>query len=333
MQQDIFSRLKKSQVLLADGATGTNLFAKGLEAGYPPELWNDERPEDIRSLYQSFVDSGSDLVLTNTFGGNSYRLKLHGSQDRVHELNVKGAQLAVEVAKSSDRDIVIAGSMGPTGEILQPVGALSHEEAVAAFREQAIALKEGGVDVFWFETISSLEEMRAGLEAVQDLGLPVAATMSFDTNGNTMMGISPKAYAEFANEYDFLKIIGMNCGVGAPDVVVGISEMKEAAKDKILVAKANCGIPQFVDGEIQYNGTPELMAKYTSMVRNAGASIIGGCCGTQPHHIHSMRHALDTDPFVEHKPTEDEVISALGPLSKSINDAPKESSRKGRRRR
>ena len=165
--------LAKRGVLLADGATGTNLFAMGLETGDAPELWNVDHPDRIAANYQSFVDAGSDIILTNTFGGTHYRLKLHNAADRVHELNVAGVKIGREVADKAGRPVIIAGSIGPTGEIPEPMGSLSHADAVAAFAEQAHALKEGGADVLWIETMSSTQESEAAIEGANQSGLPV----------------------------------------------------------------------------------------------------------------------------------------------------------------
>ena len=190
--------LSKREWLVADGATGTNLFAMGLEAGEAPELWNIDAPEKITALYRGFIDAGSDLILTNSFGGTRARLKLHDAQDRARELNRIAAALARECADASGRPVVVAGSMGPTGELLEPVGALSHRDAVEMFEEQAEGLMEGGADVLWAETISSEEEMRAASEAAANIGAPFCGTMSFDTAGRTMMGVTSHGYASIA---------------------------------------------------------------------------------------------------------------------------------------
>src|SRR4051794_17359135 len=184
--------------LLADGATGTNYFQMGLVSGDAPELWNEEHPDRVRSLHRRFIEAGADIVLTNSFGGNRHRLKLHNAQDRVREINMAAAKNARAEADRADRPVYVAGSIGPTGEIFQPVGTLSHEEGVAAFAEQAMALKEGGVDVLWIETMSSEEELRAAVEGAAKAELPIVTTMSFDTNGRTMMGITPKAFGALA---------------------------------------------------------------------------------------------------------------------------------------
>ncbi len=295
---NLFTRLLSERpFLLADGALGTNLFAVGLETGDAPELWNIDHPDRIANLAQQFIDAGSDILLTNSFGGTHYRLALHKAQDRVHELNSASARILKELADASDRDIVVAGSMGPTGEIFEPNGTLTHEAAVAAFKEQAEALKDGGCDVLWIETISSTEEARAAYEAAESTGLPVVYTMSLDTNGRTMMGVTASDLVTLGKEFDHTPAAcGTNCGVGASEVVAAIMNMKIAADknemEPVLVAKANCGIPEYVEGKIVYNGTPELMARYAQMVVDAGARIVGGCCGTTPTHIAAMHEAL-----------------------------------------
>jgi len=193
---------------------------------------------------------------------------------------------------------VVAGSIGPTGEILEPNGELTKAQASEAFREQAVALKKGGVDVFWIETMSSIEEVEAAIDGVADLGLPIVFTMSVDTNGRTMMGITPPRIVELsANVSSPIHAFGTNCGVGASEVVATVMTMDKAARatgqHPVIVAKANCGIPQWVDGEIVYNGTPELMARYVHLALDAGARIVGGCCGTSYEHVAAMREAMD----------------------------------------
>ena len=285
--------LSSRRHLLADGATGSNLFEMGLVSGDAPELWNVDHPDRIRTLHQRFVDAGADIILTNTFGGTRYRLKLHKAEQRVRELNVAAARLARSVAATAGREVVVAGSMGPTGEILEPLGPLSIADARTAFAEQAAALAEGGVDVLWIETLSSREEVEAAIEGAKTTGLPVVSTLSFDTNGRTMMSLAPAELAGIAKQHH-LAACGSNCGVGPAELVASILNMSAAADPQmVLVAKANCGIPQYVDGAIRYDGTPELMASYVHLAIDAGARIIGGCCGTSPEHLAAMRRALD----------------------------------------
>ena len=312
--------LEEKPFLLADGATGTNLFAMGLETGDAPELWNVDFPERIAAHYRAFVEAGSDIILTNTFGGNARRLVLHQAQDRVHELNVAAVEILKQEVAKSGREIVIAGSMGPTGDILEPNGPLSKADAADFFEEQAKALAEGGVDVLWLETLSSTEEVEAAVEGAGRVGLPVVNTLSIDTNGRTMMGLTA---ADIVNLQPTLTphpvACGTNCGIGASEVVAAVlnffnAQTDEAAKP-IIVAKANCGIPEYIDGKIVYNGTPELMARYTELAMDAGARIIGGCCGTSPAHISAMRAAMDQH-VPGTAPTLERIQQSLGEVTK-----------------
>ncbi|PWE26830.1 methionine synthase I [Pararhodobacter marinus] len=307
--------LAERGVLLADGATGTNLFNMGLSSGDAPEFWNVDHPDRIRRLYASAVEAGSDLFLTNTFGGNASRLKLHEAQGRVRELNRVGAEIGREVADKAGRKVLVAGSMGPTGEIMAPMGSLTHELAVEMFHEQAEGLKEGGADILWVETISAPEEYKAAAEACGKAGMPWAGTMSFDTAGRTMMGVTSA---------DFVKLVGKlanppaafgaNCGTGASDLLRTVLGFMAQGPERPVIAKGNAGIPKYVDGEIKYDGTPALMADYAELARNAGATIIGGCCGTMPEHLRAMREALDTRPLGE-RPTLEQITAALGAFS------------------
>ena len=335
--------LRDREWVLADGATGTNYFSMGLQSGDAPELWNVEHPDRVALLHQQFIDAGADILLTNSFGGSAYRLKLHQAEHRVGELNAAAAAIARSCADASDRNVVVAGSMGPTGEILEPVGTLSVQAAETAFAEQARALADGGADVIWLETMSSKEELQAAGAGAAESGLPIVATMTFDTNGSTMMGVPPPQLVDIYREtVPRLAAFGANCGVGAADLVGTLLSMRSHAHDQdLLVAKANCGIPQFVDGEIQYSGTPELMTEYARLARDCGARIIGGCCGTTPLHLAAMNRALlnhDPRPI----PDIEAVVSALGPVTPgthracSHSTAPTEEkrrSRQGRRRR
>jgi 5-methyltetrahydrofolate--homocysteine methyltransferase len=293
---DALSKLLASRDwILADGATGTNLFNMGLSSGEPPELWNVDEPANIRALYKGAVDAGSDLFLTNTFGGNASRLKLHQADHRVHELNRVGASLAREVADAAGRTVIVAGSVGPTGEIFEPMGSLTHSRAVEMFHEQAEGLKAGGADVLWVETISAAEEYKAAAEAAALAGMPWCGTMSFDTAGRTMMGLTSAAMAEMVETLPHPPIaFGANCGVGASDLMRTVLGFAATGTPRPLIAKGNAGIPKYHDGHIHYDGTPELMAEYAVLARDAGVRIIGGCCGTMPDHLRAMRAALET---------------------------------------
>ena len=316
MTQDILSRLLASRDwLMADGATGTNLFNMGLEAGEPPEFWNVDRPDTIRTLYRSAVTAGSDIFLTNTFGGNASRLKLHQAQGRVHELNRAGAALGREIADASGRDVVVAGSVGPTGEIFEPMGTLTHAVAVEMFHEQAEGLKAGGADVLWVETMSAAEEYKAAAEAAALAGMPWCGTMSFDTAGRTMMGITSSAMAEMVEKLPNPPIaFGANCGVGASDLMRTVLGFAAIGSDRPLIAKGNAGIPKYHDGHIHYDGTPALMAEYAVLARDAGVRIIGGCCGTMPEHLAAMRAALESRPKGP-RPTLEAISAHLGGFS------------------
>ena len=238
--------LRTKNVLLADGATGTNLFDAGLTAGDAPDLWNVERPEAIKALDRSFVEAGADIILTNTFGSTRQRLKLHAADNRVFEINEAGARLAREVADAAGRPVVVAGSMGPTGELFVPLGALTEEDAVAAFTEQAEGLKAGGADVCWIETMSAVEEIQAAARGAIAAGMPYTATASFDTAGRTMMGLTPADMPSiFADLPEQPVAMGANCGVGASDLLFSLVQMSQANPGPTFIAKANAGIPQF----------------------------------------------------------------------------------------
>ncbi|RDL51343.1 Methionine synthase [Ensifer sp. M14] len=321
-------------VLLADGATGTSLFAMGLEAGEAPEIWNETRPENITKLHQDFVDAGADIILTNSFGGTRHRLKLHHAQDRVHDLNRRAAEIARAVADKAPRKVITAGSVGPTGELLIPLGALSYEDAVAAFVEQIEGLKAGGAEVAWIETMSSPDEIRAAAEAAAKVGLPYVYTGSFDTAGKTMMGLHPKDIHDVAKDLgDGPVAVGANCGVGASDILSSLLDMTAAKPEATVIVKGNCGIPEFRGSEIHYSGTPPLMAEYARLAADAGAKIIGGCCGTTCGHLAAMRVALDEHSLRE-RPSLDVIIERIGPLrNKTANEGPSAPARERRSRR
>ena len=306
--------LEEKTHILADGATGTNLFAMGLETGDPPEPWNVDHKDRIRALHQGFVDAGSDLFLTNSFGGTSFRLKLHSLEKRVFELNKAAGLIAREVADQADRRVIVAGAMGPTGEMIKPHGLMTPKEAADAFKAQAEGLAEGGVDVLWLETMYAMEELEAAMEAVKDIGLPVCATMSFDTAGKTMMGITPSNLAKRSKDLN-LSGFGANCGIGAPDLLATINDIsKNVDPGTVVISKANCGIPEFVDGNIMYSGTQELMSQYVQIAMNSGAKIIGGCCGTSFDHVRAMRKAMDQHS-VSSPPTLQEIEERVGVMS------------------
>jgi 5-methyltetrahydrofolate--homocysteine methyltransferase len=321
--------------IMADGATGTNLFNMGLSSGEPPEFWNVDQSANIRKLYGDAVAAGSDLFLTNTFGGNAARLKLHNAQGRVGELNRVGADLGREIADKAGRPVVVAGSMGPTGEIFEPMGTLTHALAVEIFHEQAEALKAGGADVLWVETISAPEEYRAAADAALRADMPWCGTMSFDTAGRTMMGTTSATMADMVERLINPPIaFGANCGVGASDLMRTVLGFAATGTERPIIAKGNAGIPKYHDGHIHYDGTPELMAEYAVMARDAGVRIIGGCCGTMPEHLRAMRVALESRPK-GNRPSLEVIQAKLGGFSSASDgtgdDTGPKRERRGRR--
>ena len=321
--------------ILADGATGTNLFAMGLEAGDAPEFWNETQPEKIEQLYRQSVEAGSDLFLTNSFGSNAARLKLHNAGHRAYELSKLAAELGRNVADTFDRPVIVAGSVGPTGEIFEPVGAFSHAEAVEIFHEQAQGLKDGGADVLWLETISSREEFLAAAEAFAKVDLPWCGTMSFDTAGRTMMGLTSQDMVDLVEPLDHPpSAFGANCGTGASDLLRTVQGFAAKNPEIPLIAKGNAGIPKYVDGHIHYDGTPDLMADYAVMARDSGAKIIGGCCGTMPQHLEKMRRALESRDIGE-APSLQVIEEKLGAFSSSDDgtNPANQAQKRARRRR
>jgi len=336
MTNTLSKMLSEREWVLADGATGTNLFNMGLMSGDAPELWNEQHPEKIKTLYKSAVDAGSDLFLTNSFGGNASRLKLHDAQDRAHDLSRIAAEIGRDVADAAGRPIVVAGSVGPTGDIMEPVGTLSHSDAVEIFHEQAEGLKAGGADVLWLETISAPEEYLAAAEAFKRAQMPWVGTMSFDTAGRTMMGLTSADMVKMVGKLPNPPLaFGANCGVGASDLLRTVLGFQAAGPDVPMIAKGNAGIPKYVDGHIHYDGTPDLMADYACLARDSGATIIGGCCGTTPDHLRAMRNALETRPKGA-LPALEAIAEALGGFSSASDGTdgagPTRAPRRGRRR-
>jgi methionine synthase I (cobalamin-dependent) len=327
--------LARKPVLLADGAMGTSLFAAGLATGEAPELWNLEHPERVRAVHRGFIEAGSDLVLTNSFGANRCRLALHGAQDRVAELNRAAAGLARAEADAASRPVLVAGSIGPTGEIFEPIGALGRAAGEAAFAEQAEALAAGGCDLLWIETLSAAEELEAAVAGAASTGLPIVATMTFDTHGRTMMGLTPAAAVGLCAHLAARPVaFGANCGIGPAQLVESVLGLARAADpDDLIVAKGNCGIPRYQDGLIHYDGTPEVMADYACLARDAGARIIGGCCGTTPLHLRAMALALASRPRgqVPDRATIEQWLGPLGPSPAASGGPARE--RRSRRRR
>src|SRR5574341_837096 len=293
MRTTLTDLLASGEPVIADGGMGTMLFSMGLSNGESPELWNIDQPEKIASVHRGYVEAGSQIILTNTFGCNRFRLELHKLQDRAHDLNLAAANIARQVADSAPHPVLVAGDIGPTGGILFPLGELQYEDAVAAFEEQARALVEGGVDVLWIETMSALEEVQAAVEGCRRAApdFPLVTTMTFDTHGRTMMGITPERALEEMKKLGPVAL-GGNCGNGLAEVEMVIRKMRAVDSDVILIAKANAGIPHLQNGVPIYDAKPEDMGGYAANVRNLGATIIGACCGSTPAHIREIARSL-----------------------------------------
>ena len=280
--------LGRKKVILGDGAMGTMLHRAGLTIG-APEQWNVKRPEVVLSIHRAYVEAGSDFISTNSFGGTRNRLKLDELQERVAELNEAGARLAREAAGER----LVAGSMGPTGELMEPLGLLTPDGALESFAEQARALKAGGADFALIETMSALEEVQAAVEGARAAGLPAVVTMSFDTNFHTMMGVKPVTALRTIAGWG-VGVVGANCGNGPAEIDRIMTEMSAAPHEGVtLMAKSNAGMPRWKDDRITYGGTPEVMAEYARRMVELGVRIVGGCCGSAPEHIAAMRKAID----------------------------------------
>jgi 5-methyltetrahydrofolate--homocysteine methyltransferase len=293
MKTTLQTLLASGQPVVADGGMGTMLFARGLVRGSAPELWNVTQPDHVRSVHREYIQAGAQIVLTNSFGGNRVRLAQHDLVPRAAELNTAAAQLARLEADAADHPVVVAGSMGPTGQMLVPLGELDVDEAVEIFAEQAQALVAGGVDVLWVETMSDLEEVRAAIAGCRRAApdMPVVATMTFDTRGRTMMGVSPEKALEAISELGVLAL-GANCGNGPDELDAAINKMNVRQPGTVLIAKANAGLPHVENGVSVYNATPDDMAAYAQQVRAHGARIVGACCGSNPNHIRAIAQAL-----------------------------------------
>jgi methionine synthase I (cobalamin-dependent) len=291
----LISFLEEYPFTLGDGAMGTMLQSAGLEDGGLSEEWNASHPQSVREIHQAYVDAGAQVITANSFGGNRYRLGRDGMEIRVNELDIAAARLAHRVATAAGHPVLVAGSMGPTGEIFAPLGKLEPEEAEAAYAEQADALAEGGVDFILIETMSALEEVEAAVRgARRATDLPVAVTMTFDTNFRTMMGVKPSTAIRAIHSLG-VRAIGANCGNGPAEIERVIGEMVAVKPEGVfLVAQSNAGLPQYdpASGQMHYNGTPEVMAAYAVKMRDMGVRYIGACCGSTPAHIRAMGEAL-----------------------------------------
>lgn len=278
--------------VLLDGGMGTLLQDRGLEDGAPGELWNFENPDAVRAAHTAYADAGARVLTTNTFGGTRPRLDMHGLGDRLGEVNRTAARIARSVA--DDHGLLVAGDLGPTGELLAPLGTLTADEAQTIFAEQLTALVEGGIDLVLVETLSDLGEADAALAAAREVApdLPVAVTMSFDTNVRTMMGVRPgEAVTHLAAAG--ADAVGANCGRGPGEMEIIAAQMVQARPDGLLlVAQSNAGLPQVVGDHFEYDATPGDLAAHAARLAGLGIDLVGGCCGSTPAHIAAVRAAL-----------------------------------------
>ena len=289
MRRPILERLASGEVLVADGATGTMLQAAGLPTGTPGEAWILERPEEIMALHRAYLEAGCQMILTTTFGGTRTRLKAAGLDAQVTDINRRAAELARQAAGD---EVYVAGDIGPTGEMMVPIGRLAYETAVEMFAEQAQALAAGGVDFVYIETMSDLQEAKAAVEGAQQAcDLPVFCTFSFDTHGRTSMGVSP-AQAAQAMAALGVPAVGANCGHAPEEVLDFLPHMRDAAPDAYLIAKPNAGLPRMVKRQVVYDATPDRMADLALRYVELDARIVGACCGSSPAHIAAIATAV-----------------------------------------
>jgi 5-methyltetrahydrofolate--homocysteine methyltransferase len=277
---------------LLDGGMGTLLQEHGLDDGGSGELWNVERPDVIRSLHEAYARAGARILTTNTFGGTRPRLQMHQLEDRVHELNEAAARIARSVADACG--ILVAGDLGPTGELMAPLGTMDADQAEEYFAEQLTGLRDGGIDVVLIETMSDVAEVQAAVAAAREVvpEAPVIATMSFDTNLRTMMGVRP---ADAVRELAVAGVdaVGANCGRGPEEMASIAAQLAEARRNGLLlVAQSNAGLPQVVGDHFEYDATPAEMGKHAVVLSELGIDLIGACCGSTPDHLAAMRDAL-----------------------------------------
>ena len=288
----IYEILEKS-TMVSDGAMGTMLQERGLTDGGSPELWNVEKPEAIEAVLEEYAAAGARLLTTNTFGGTRGRLALHSLENRVYELNKAGAEIAKRVASRHPGTLVM-GDVGPTGDLMEPMGELTLESAKEIFAEQIRGLVDGGVDAILIETMSDLSEVEAAINAAHEIApdMPVIATMSFDTNLRTMMGVKPAQAVQKLSSLG-VRIIGANCGRGMDEMRIIAREMVDARPDGVfIIAQSNAGLPVLVGDTFVYQGAPEEMAKFADEMQDLGVNIIGSCCGSTPAHTAAIAKAV-----------------------------------------
>jgi 5-methyltetrahydrofolate--homocysteine methyltransferase len=287
LESTLRQTLQSGKVLIADGATGTMLMAAGLPPGSAPELWNVEQPEQIIALHRAYLEAGSQIILTNTFGGSRIKLDKFGLGERTRELNLAAAGLAKQASQGR---AYVAGDIGPSGELMKPMGPLTYEVALRSFAEQAAGLAEGGVDVLWVETMTDLSEAKAAVAgALQAADLPVFCSLSFGRRARTMMGVSAKQAAEELWPLG-LSAIGANCGEGLEMIPEVLKQMREVLPDAPLIVKPNAGLPKLVGGQTTYDLAPGDFAAQMKEFIALGAQVIGSCCGSSPAYIAALRN-------------------------------------------
>jgi 5-methyltetrahydrofolate--homocysteine methyltransferase len=281
--------LAQGRVLIADGATGTNYQTMGMEPGLAPEEWLFQAPERVVELHRAFVDAGADIVLTCTFGATPLRLEEGPLAGRTRDVNVRAAELAREGAGP---DRLVAGSLGPTGQLIEPYGLLDREGAVAAYAEQAGALAEGGADLLVLETIFAVEEAVWAVEGIQSAtDLPLVVSFSFDMGTRTMMGLSPTDAVAAVVPLG-ITAVGTNCGRSLADADLVVTEILAAAGDVPVWVKPNAGVPKIVGSQVVYEAGPEMLAEHVARYVEQGARVVGGCCGSRPEHVAAIAQAL-----------------------------------------
>ena len=320
-------RIRQSQPLLGDGAMGTLLHQHGTEIGACFDALNLTHPQQVAAVHRAYIEAGADVIETNTFGANRYKLAKHGLETRVGEINWAAAQLARKVIAASFReDVYLAGSVGPLGVRLKPFGRIKAEDARAAFHEQIAGLAQGGVDLIILETFSDRMELLEALAAAQEAApkLPVVAQMTFGGDDRTLLGDLPAQVAR-----DLVKagadVIGVNCGGGPEQLSRILGLMRQAVPEAIISAMPNAGYPQSIGGRVMYPATTDYFADYALTFKALGAKLIGGCCGTTPEHIAAMRGALDNPALPL---PEIQVLDPVGDESALVPERPTELARK-----
>jgi 5-methyltetrahydrofolate--homocysteine methyltransferase len=286
MRKSFLDALKSHRTFISDGAWGTFLQAEGLSSGECPEEWNITHPDVVRNIAKRYIDAGSDMVETNTFGGSRHKLDLFGLGSQTYELNKAGAELSRQAAGD---DHWVIGSIGPSGAILM-MGDVSEDDLYDGFLDQAKGLADGGVDAFCIETFSALDEAELAIEAAKTTGLPIICTFTFE-NGFSMMGVTPEAYTEKMLELG-VDVLGTNCGNGLDGMVDYVKTIRSLAPEHPILIHANAGLPVIVDSDTVYPETPDHMASQVPDIVRSGACIVGGCCGTTPEHIRKISQEI-----------------------------------------